>query len=179
MFERFTERARWVVSNANAEANDFGHPYVGSEHLLLAMLKDTGLANGVLTGAGLTYGGVRTLLRQALGPSPLGPEDAEALSAIGIDLDAVLAKMAETFGDDARGSRPPGQRVPFGPRSKKVLGLSLREALAHRHNYIGTEHILLGLIRDGDGLGARLIVDSGVQLADLRAATEAAMQRAA
>src|SRR5262249_46255017 len=151
MFERFTERARWVVSNANAEANSFGHPYVGSEHLLLAMLKDTGVASGVLAGAGLAYAGPRDPLLPTLRRGPLGPEDAQALSAIGIDLDAVLAKMAETFGagagagpgagDDARGDRSSGQRVPFGPRSKKVLGLSLREALAHKHNYIGTEHI--------------------------------------
>jgi ATP-dependent Clp protease ATP-binding subunit ClpA len=179
MFERFTARARSVVTTAETEANGLGHPSIGTEHLLLAMLKDTGMANGVLTQAGLTYGAIRDRVRQAVAPGQLGPEDAAALSAIGIDLDAVRAKMEEAFGDAAVGARPPGRRIPFTRRAKKVLELSLREALAHKHNYIGTEHVLLGLLREGEGLAAKVIVDSGVQLSDLRAATLAAMSRAA
>jgi ATP-dependent Clp protease ATP-binding subunit ClpA len=179
MFERFTARARWVVTAAETEASGLGHEYIGTEHLLLAMLRDTGMANGVLTGMGLTYDGVHDHIKQMVGPGQLGPEDAEALSAIGIDLDAVRANMEENFGDSAVGGRRSRQRIPFSRRAKKVLALSLREAISRKHNYIGTEHLLLALIRDGEGLAAKAITDSGVSLSDLRDATVAAMTRAA
>jgi ATP-dependent Clp protease ATP-binding subunit ClpA len=178
MFERFTARARWVVTAAETEASGFGHEFIGTEHLLLAMLKDTGMANGVLTGVGLTYEGIRDHVKRAVGLGQLGPEDAAALSAIGIDLDVVRAKM-ESFGDNLPGGQPSRRRIPFSRRAKKVVALSLREAISRKHNYIGTEHVLLALIREGEGLAVRTIVASGVQLDDLRAATEAAMQRAA
>lgn len=179
MFERFTRSARWVVKTAGGEASGLGHPYIGTEHLLLAMLKDSGMAYGVLTGTGLTYEGVRRRIQELVGPAHLGPEDAEALSAIGIDLDAVRAKMEQSFGDAAVAASPSSGGTRFTRRAKKVIELSLREAILHKHRYIGTEHLLLGLIRDGDGLAARAMVDSGVNLVDLRRATLAAMERAA
>jgi ATP-dependent Clp protease ATP-binding subunit ClpA len=174
MFERFTERARGVVAAAETEAASLGHTYIGTGHLLLAMLQGPGVAHGVLTGAGITYDRIRAQVQSTLG---LGAEDAAALQAIGIDLEAVRAKMEENFGAGAPGCPP--HRLRFAPRSKKVLELSLREALARKHHYIGTEHILLALIREGEGLGAQAIVATGVRLADLRTATESAMKRAA
>jgi ATP-dependent Clp protease ATP-binding subunit ClpA len=109
----------------------------------------------------------------------LGPEDAEALSAIGIDLDAVRAKVEESFGAQFAGVMPTGGRPPFTKRARKVLELSLREAVALKHGYIGTEHILHGLIREGEGLAAKAMAAGGLSLTDLRAATLAAISRAA
>jgi ATP-dependent Clp protease ATP-binding subunit ClpC len=88
------------------------------------------------------------------------------LGSCGVELAHVRAFVErETAGDDAE---PPGGHIPFTGRAKKVLELSLREALQLRHNYIGTEHILLGLIREGEGLAAQALADAGVDLADVR-----------
>ncbi len=87
---------------------------------------------------------------------------AKALESLGIGLDAVRQQVEETIG---RGQAPPGEgHIPFTPRSKKVLELSLREALDLGHTYIGTEHILLGLIREGEGVAAQVLVGLGVDL---------------
>ncbi len=88
---------------------------------------------------------------------------ARALVSLGISLDAVRQQVRQIIGEG--GSSPAGH-IPFTPRAKKVLELSLREALALKHNYIGTEHILLGLIREGEGVAAQVLVTLG---ADLRA----------
>jgi ATP-dependent Clp protease ATP-binding subunit ClpA len=180
MFERFTTAARETVIAAEADAVRLGHGFIGTEHLLLAVLRNPGaMAYGVLTESGVTHDAVMAQLNQFWGPGQLGPEDAAALSAIGIDLDAVRAKMAESFGPQPPGSRQPGQRLRFTARAKKVLELSLREALALKHRYIGSEHILLALIREKEGLAARAIIGCGVALPDLRTATLAAIGRAA
>jgi ATP-dependent Clp protease ATP-binding subunit ClpA len=179
MFERFTTRAREVVIGAEAEAAALGHAQIGTEHLLLAMLRPDSVAYAMLSGAGLTHDGVRDQVIRIVGPGQLGPEDAEALSAIGIDLDAVLAKLEENFGSETLGGSAPRGRRRFAPRAKKVLELALREAIALHSRHLGTEHLLLGLIREGEGVGARAIVDSGVSLADLRAATLSAITKAA
>lgn len=196
MFERFTDRARAVVVRARNEAQELRHPVIGTEHLLLALLaEEGGLGYAVLHEAGLDGARVRAEVQRLVGTPPrvLGEEDAAALRTIGIDLDAVLARIEESFGPDAlepprppeqgrwmlgRGRRPRGDGR-FGPRARKVLELSLREALRLKHRYIGTEHILLGLIREGDGLAAKIITESGVDLADLRRATEAKLRHAA
>jgi len=196
MFERFTDQARHVVKQARAEAEGLGHRYIGTEHLLLAMLHpDSGLAYTGLSGAGLTRDRVRAAVEKEIGQGGLGDADAEALRSIGIDLPAVRAKLEELFGPGAldppvpeprrgllrrrRPQGPPGHGVPFVPRSKKVLELSLREAIRLKHNYIGSEHILLGLIREGEGLAAKILVDLGVSLEDLRSRTVAALDQAA
>jgi hypothetical protein len=83
---------------------------------------------------------------------------AKALESLGISLEAVRAEVEEIIG---RGAEQPGGHIPFTPRSKKVLELSLREALELGHNYIGTEHILLGLLREGQGVGAQVLVKLG------------------
>ena len=87
------------------------------------------------------------------------------LDSLGIELGNVRAYIEREVG---QGDKAPSGHIPFTPRAKKVLELSLREALQLRHNYIGTEHILLGVVREGEGLAARAIVDGGVELGELR-----------
>src|SRR5918999_6589090 len=182
MFERFTARARESVVLAQAEARNLGHGHIGSEHVLMGMLRvKEALATSVLAGFGVTAEqvdariseGVRDV--QGLGGRP----DPEALASIGIDLDEVRRRIEETFGPgalDRVGLGDERQRVwrvfpghiPFTPGAKKVLELSLREALALRHNYIGTEHILLGMLREGRGGAARILREAGVNHAEAR-----------
>jgi ATP-dependent Clp protease ATP-binding subunit ClpA len=193
MFERFTKPARAVVIQAQAEARELRHDRVGTEHLLLAMLAEgSGLAAEALRAGGAGYADLRDRIvgYEGTGPRLLGDADAAALKEIGIDLDAVRRKVEESFGEGALRPPPPRKRGlfrragtylggSFSPRAKKVLELALREALRLDHHYIGTEHILLGLIREGDGLGARVLTDAGIDLGDLRARTLAVMRAAA
>ncbi|MGZ6978137.1 MAG: Clp protease N-terminal domain-containing protein, partial [Acidimicrobiia bacterium] len=86
---------------------------------------------------------------------------AKALVSLGISLEAVRAQVEEIIG---HGGSAPSGHIPFTPRAKKVLELSLREALQLGHNYIGTEHILLGLIREGEGVAAQVLVKLGADL---------------
>ena len=135
MFERFTDRARRVVVLAQEEARDLGHNYIGTEHILLGLIRER---EGVA---------------------------ARALEALGISLDAVRLQVTEIIGT---GTGMPAGHIPFTPRAKKVLELSLREALQLGHNYIGTEHILLGLVREGDGVAAQVLVALGADLNRVR-----------
>jgi ATP-dependent Clp protease ATP-binding subunit ClpA len=135
MFERFTDRARRVVVLAQHEARELGHNYIGTEHILLGLLReDQGVA-------------------------------AKALGELDIGLDAVRVEVLEIIGP---GPGVPTGHIPFTPRAKKVLELSLREALQFGHNYIGTEHILLGLIREGEGVAAQVLVKLGADLDRVR-----------
>ena len=132
MFERFTDRARRVVVFAQDEARGLNHNWIGTEHLLLAVIRE---GHGV---------------------------GAKALESMQISLDAARQQVESIIG---RGQNPVGDgHIPFTPRAKKVLELSLREALQLGHNYIGTEHILLGLIREGDGVAAQVLVSLGCDL---------------
>src|ERR671921_189646 len=118
MSERFTERACKVVVLAQEEARHFNHNYIGTEHLLLGLLReDEGVA-------------------------------ARALGSLNVTLDEVREQVESIVGYGEEGS---GGKAPVTPRSKKVLELALREALQLGHNYIGTEHILLGLVRESEG----------------------------
>ncbi|WP_406107932.1 Clp protease N-terminal domain-containing protein [Micromonospora globbae] len=193
MFERFTDRARETVRRARDEARAEGQRPVGTEHLLLALLADEdGLASRLLTDAGVTADDLRRRVRRHTesGGVGLGDADAAALREIGIDLAAIVARIEETFGPDALREAEPerprrwGRRRrytggPFSPRSKKVLELSLREAIRLRHRHVGTEHILLGLLREGHGLAALVLTEAGVELDDLRRRVEAALRTAA
>jgi ATP-dependent Clp protease ATP-binding subunit ClpC len=91
---------------------------------------------------------------------------ANALESLKIRLDAVRREVEELIG---QGESPPSEHIPFTPRAKKVLELSLREAIQLGHNYIGTEHILLGLVREGEGVAAQVLVKLGASLPKVRA----------
>ena len=135
MFERFTDRARRVVVLAQEEARSLDHNWIGTEHILLGLIRE---------GEGVA---------------------AKALESLGISLDAVRQQVEEIIG---RGQQPPSGHIPFTPRTKKVLELALRESQQLGHNYIGTEHILLGLIREGDGVAAQVLVKLGADLNRVR-----------
>ena len=195
MFERFTTQARTVIVTARDEGEQLRHRYIGTEHLLLALLKDgSGIPYTVLTAAGLDHDRVRADIERIVGLErrTFDDGDVEALHAIGIDLPAVQARIEELFGPGAldppapeprrgllrrRTSRQPRGR--FTPRSKKVLELSLREALHLGHDYLGPEHILLGLLREGEGLAAQILTEAGLTIEDLRRQTLAALDKAA
>jgi ATP-dependent Clp protease ATP-binding subunit ClpA len=193
MFERFTVPARQAVARAADEAARLGPGPVGTQHLLLGLLvPNAGVAAGVLHSKGLDAGQVRADIERLAGTPArvFDQEDAAALRSIGIDLDAVLARIEESFGPEAlhRPAPTPKQETLWPrsrrtgrltPRARKVLGLALREAVHRRDNYIGTEHLLLGLIREGDGLAARILVDNGIDLDDLRGAVLARLDQAA
>lgn len=185
MFERFTKDARQVVIDARDQSRRLGHRYVGTEHLLLALLHAESATATLLKQAGLTGDGVQAAIERLVAqPQILSEADAEALRHIGIDIDAVRAKLEETFGPGALEPEVPptryglfGRKVsggPFTPRSKKVLELALREAIRLKHNWIGTEHILLGLIREGEGLAAKIMADANIDFNALRRSTEEA-----
>jgi ATP-dependent Clp protease ATP-binding subunit ClpA len=168
MFERFTHEARLVVVRAQVEARDLPHSErIGTEHLLLAMLAlPDSRAAAVLRRHGLTRAEVVAAIRAHVGPRDL---DAEALSTLGIDLDAVRETVEATFGPGAldAGARPTGH-IPFSPRAKKVLELALREAIALKHRSISDGHIALGVIREGQGLAMKVLHDRGVDVPVLR-----------
>ena len=146
MFEQFSDRARQAVVQAQQEARRLDHNYIGTEHLLLGLIRE---GDGVA---------------------------AKALESLGISLDAVRQQVEEIIG---RGQQTLSGHFPFTPRAKRVLELSLREALQLGHKYIGTEHILLGLIREGEGLAAKIICDAGINLDDLRRRTLSTLPNAA
>ncbi len=135
MFERFTEKARRVVVFAQEEARMLNQNYIGTEHLLLGLIREED---------GIAY---------------------KALTNLGINLVDVRLQVEDLIG---KGVSTQVGHIPFTPRAKKVLELSLREALQLGHNYIGTEHILLGLIREGEGVAARVLLSLGADLEKVR-----------
>ncbi|AXO36955.1 Clp protease N-terminal domain-containing protein [Micromonospora sp. B006] len=191
MFERFTDRARTVVRHALDEARAEGRRPVGTEHLLLGVLADSdSLAARLLAAGGIEADALRAALARhtARGVDGLGEADAAALREIGIDLAAIVSRIEESFGPDALREATPRPRRwwrrgtdhgTFSPRAKKALELSLREALRLRHRHIGTEHILLGLLREGNGLAAVVLTEAGADIDDLRRRIDAALREAA
>ncbi len=136
MFNRFTERARKVIIFAKEEARHFNHDYIGTEHLLLGLVKEgEGVAAAVLQKMGVDLETIRIEIEKLVQP---GPE-------------------TQVMGD-----------IPFTPRSKKALELSAEEARALGHNYIGTEHLLLGLVKEGEGMAYRVLLNLGIDLDRLR-----------
>ena len=131
MFGRFTERARKVLSLAEQAAISLYHNYVGTEHILLGLVKEgQGVAARVLADAGITEDKVLSMIRKIIG----------------------------------EGKSQVERTVSLTPRSKKILNLSMDEARRLGHNYIGTEHLLLGLIREGEGVAVRILVELGGDL---------------
>jgi len=188
MFERFTDRARQVVVRAQEEARSLQHGYLGTEHLLLGLgADDTGLAARVLARLGFDAGEARSAVVEIVGRGPEGPapeSDAEALSAIGIDLEEIRHRVEEAFGPGALDQTPVTRRprfrrgcaggwaghIPFTPRAKKTLELSLREARHLGQDYIGTEHLLLGLLREKEGIACLVLASQGVSYQRARGA---------
>jgi hypothetical protein len=135
MFERFSEQGRSVIVLAQDEARGLAHDYLGTEHLLLGLLRlDT-------SGA------------------------ARALAELGVDQARVRARVEELVG---RGPGTPSGAIPFTPRAKKVLELALRESLALRHDDIETEHLLLAILAEGEGVAARILSEQGLDAARAR-----------
>ena len=176
MFERFTDGAQAVVRGSQVEAHDRGASSVRSEHLLAAVLTvpDT-LAQATLTGLEVDLPAllraVRALPDDADPPARPSADDAQALAALGIDLAEVRRRIEESFGPGAlertraaQGRRAGRRRPRWDSSAKKVLELSLREALHLRHHGIGTEHVLLGLLHPGTGAAQQVLAGAGVRL---------------
>lgn len=167
MFERFTAEARRVVEGAVATAREATAGEVRPEHLLRAVLDDEDCpAVRVLADAGAPAGRVREELdRHRLQyVDGLDADDAEALQVLGIDLDEVVRRIDRNLGGAVAGRRAPR----FAKESKKVLELALREAIALRHGSIGSEHLLLGLVRSGDRIVLDTLAAVGVEPSGLR-----------
>ena len=136
MFDRFTDRAKKVMSFARQEAMKFNHEYIGTEHILLGLVQEgSGVAANVLKNMTVDLEKIRHEVEKIVktGPSMV------------------------TMG-----------QLPFTPRAKKVLELSMEEASQLSHNYIGTEHLLLGLIRENEGIAAQVLMNLGVKLDEVR-----------
>ena len=137
-FEKFSERARRVLSLAQEEAQRFNHNYIGTEHILLGLVRET---DGVA---------------------------AKVLANLGVELNKVRSAVEFIIG---RGERGPGGEIGLTPRAKKVIELAVDEARRLNHHYIGTEHLLIGLMREGEGVAAGVLESLGVNLDKVRAET--------
>ena len=136
MFNRFTERARKVIILAKEEARRFNHDYIGTEHILLGLIREgEGVAAAVLEKMGLNLQTIRLEVEKVVQPGP----------------------STQILGD-----------IPFTPRAKKALELAAEEARALGHNYIGTEHILLGIIREGESVASQVLLNLGLDLERVR-----------
>ena len=132
MFTNFTQRAQAAISEARECAIELGHPYIGSEHMLMGLIREgSGVAFKVLDGLGITKENLHQLITKFTGTQNQLPGDAQ---------------------------------IPFTPRGKRILEISAAEAKRLGHSYIGTEHILMAIIRDGDGVGARALESFGYNL---------------
>ncbi len=136
MFDRFTDRARRVIILARKEADRFNHNYIGTEHLLLGLIRlGQGVAVNVLRGMGIDFETIRIEVEKAVGS---GPE-------------------TKVIGD-----------IPLTARAKKVIELAVEEARNLNHTYIGTEHLLLGLLQEGEGVASKILRSLNVDLEKTR-----------
>jgi len=181
MFERFTRMAREVVIGAQEQARERRAGSIRTEHLLAALYEVPGnLAVAVLTERGVTQADVESDISRLAGREP-PLSDADALATLGIDLDEVRRQVEEAFGpgalertraaQDGRDRRPPGH-IPFDRTAKKVLKLALREALRLKHDYVGPEHILLGMLHEDTGAAGGILRAHGIRQDDARTAVE-------
>ncbi len=137
-FNKFTERARKVLHLAQEEAQRLHHNYIGTEHLLLGLVRE---------GEGIA---------------------AKVLTSFGVDLEQVRKAVEDIIG---RGDRIVLGEIGLTPRAKKVIEFAFDEAKRLNHHYIGTEHLLLGLLREGEGIGAGVLESFGLSLQEVRAKT--------
>jgi ATP-dependent Clp protease ATP-binding subunit ClpA len=181
MFERFTDKARRAVVIAQEEARERKADEIRTEHLLAALfVVPDNLAVQALTRFGVDKDTVRSEIDR-LRPPGRPPLDAEALSTLGIDLDEVRRQVEEAFGPGALdrtraalgggGSRLFGH-IPFERAAKKALELALREAINLKHGWIGTEHLLLGLLHTETGAAHHILTGRGLTLAATRTVVE-------
>ena len=173
MFERFTTDARQAVALAQEEAVALHHGWIGTEHVLLGVLRADGDGARLLAGFGVEAAGVRDDVVRIVGRGE-DDIDPDALATLGIDLDEVRERVERAFGPGAlsrRGRCRRGgvsMRMPFCRRAKKAIELTLREAISLGERDLRTEHIVLGLLREGDGVAARVLTERGVTLAAAR-----------
>jgi len=157
-FDKFTERARKVLSYANQEAAGLDHSFVGTEHLLLGMIREgEGVAAMALLRAGLNFNNIRRYV--------MGIIEREAQKATEGPAAQIKVAVQEALG---RSPNPFGERGLTG-RTKRVIELAIEEARRMGHRYLGTEHLLLGMLREGEGLAARVLIeDCGLRLSSVR-----------
>lgn len=136
MFERFTDRARKVMALANQESQRFNHKYIGTEHILLGLLKE-GAGNGI-----------------------------KVLKNLGVDLHKARLEVEKLLKKEPEIIQT--GKLPQSPRAKKVLEYAIEEAENLKHKFIGTEHLALGLLREGDGVAAQVLLNLGLKLEDVR-----------
>ena len=145
-FEKFSERARRVLSLAQEEAQRFNHNYIGTEHILLGLVRET---EGVA---------------------------ARVLSNLGVELTKVRSAVEFIIG---RGEKSVPGEIGLTPRAKKVIELAVDEARRLNHSYIGTEHLLIGLLREGEGVAAGVLESLGVTLEKIRNETSRVLSQSA
>src|ERR1700755_3393870 len=138
MYERFTDRARKVMQLANQEAQRFNHEYIGTEHILLGLVKE---------GSGVA---------------------ANVLKNLDIDLRKIRLEVEKIVQHGPGGEQVVMGRLPHTPRAKKVIEYSIEEARNLNHNYVGTEQLLLGVLREQEGVAAQVLMNLGLKLEDVR-----------
>jgi ATP-dependent Clp protease ATP-binding subunit ClpA len=169
MFERFSDEARRGIVLAGEEAARLHHGYIGTEHLLLGVLVSDGDGARLLADFGVEAAGVRDDIVRSVGRGE-DDIDPDALATLGIDLDAVRERVEQAFGPGALNRRGGcrrgllGPQIPFTPRAKKALELTLREGVALGARELHGEHLVLGLLREGDGMAGRMLAARGVTL---------------
>jgi ATP-dependent Clp protease ATP-binding subunit ClpC len=149
MYERFTDRARKVMQLANQEAQRFNHEYIGTEHVLLGLAAE---------GAGVA---------------------ANVLKNLDVDLAKIRREVEKIVQHGPGGEQVAMGRLPHTPRTKKVIEYAIEEARGLGHNYVGTEHLLLGMLREQEGVAAQVLMYLGVKLEDARGEVLAVLGRAA
>ena len=177
MFDRFTELAKRAVVASQDAALAQGYDFIGTEHLLLGLICTAGTAGEVLRAQGVELGRARDetvrQLEAAGVPATRGQPAKDALSSLGIDLAEIQRRADDTFGPGAFTFPRPGYTL----RAKRVLELTLREAATLGHQEIDTEHMLLGLLTEGEGVGVHILTALGIDLTALRAALIERMAR--
>jgi ATP-dependent Clp protease ATP-binding subunit ClpA len=170
MFERFAGAARRAVVDAQQEASWAGQDRIGSEHLLVSLLREPGPAADALAAAGMDLASLRSRLPRGTHQAP--PDlDADALSTLGIDLDAVRRATDAAFGPGALDrARWRGKfRLPFTPDARQALVGAVRQAQQHHHRQISSGHLLLGVIDQSDNGALTVLAQAGADVAALRA----------
>jgi ATP-dependent Clp protease ATP-binding subunit ClpC len=154
MYERFTDRARQVIQLANGVARRLNHEFIGTEHILLGLIAaETGVATTVLKNLGVELQKVRVGVENQAPPKPILPVAETKPKTSG-----VMSILRSVVGI---GSRP--KRLAMTLRAKKVIEYAMEAARHFKHNYVGTEHLLLGLLREQDGVAAQTLRNLGVR----------------